>query len=177
MSKRSYVQLTSEQKNELRRLTQRANRRIKAFMKEYEKEGLAIIPKEVSGGIQHRSQWATDKYALSRSTKFESEHAFKQHMRFLRQFENPTIRPTVSQYRKVQREKVKKAVVTSLGRDLTVEQVRTIDKMDLGKMSDFWHTFSDVSRRLGVRYSSTAAMETTLELFNEDLEGAFYSSL
>ncbi len=175
--KPTYVKLSAEQKNELRRLTQRANRRIAAFQKEYEKSGLSIIPHEVSGGIQHRSQWASEKYALSRSTKFVTEQAYIRHMRFLRTFEVPTIRPTVTQYRKVQAEKLKKAVETSLGIPTQKKQDEVIDKMTLGEMSNFWHTFSDVSRRLGVRYSSAAAMEDALELFDEDLSGAFSRSL
>ena len=175
--KPTYIKLSSDQKNELRRLTQKANRRISAFAKEYEKKGLTIIPREVSGGIQHKSQWATDKYAISRSTKFETERAFREHMRWLRQFDNANIRPTVTEYKKVQQRKLKQAVETSLGQALTPEQKKAIDKMGLGEMADFWRRFSDVSRRLGVRYSSTAAMEMTLELFDEDLDHAFNSAL
>ena len=44
-----YVKLTSAQKDEIRRLTQLANRRIKFALKEYERSGGTVLPKEVVG--------------------------------------------------------------------------------------------------------------------------------
>ena len=160
--------LTPEEKNELRRLTQMANRRIKAFMLEYEKAGLSIIPKEVSGGIQTRAQWATEKYALSRSTKFANEEAFRAHLRWLRQFENPAIRPRVREYTKVQRKKTIEAYKTIMG-DIDEATIKKINKMSLAELTKFWQKFSDRARRLGLQYSSDAMAEfMENELYEED---------
>lgn len=165
--KPEYIKLTNEQKKELRRLTQLANRRIAAFTKEYEKYGLSIIPYEVSGGIQTRKQWATEKYAISRSTKFKSEIEFKKHMQWLRQFENPVIRETVTSYTKTQQKKTLQAMETALG-GVTDEQRRMIESMSAGELALFWDTFSDIANRKGVQYSSDATLYQTWELFNED---------
>lgn len=165
MAKRSIYELTAEQKEEIRRLTQLANRRIKAFTKEYEKYGLEIIPHEVSGGIQLRDQWHTPKTPLSRSVRFSTEREYRERLRFLRTFEQ--IRPNVTQFTKIQQRKTIDAVTSSLGR-LTHEEKAQIEDMDLGQLAKFWQKFSDESRRLGLQYSSEAAMQATLEFFNED---------
>ena len=167
--KPEYIKLTTEQKNELRRLTQLANRRIAAFTKEYEKHGLSIIPYEVSGGIQTREQWHTEKYAISRSTKFKSEIDFKRHMRWLKQFENPLIRENVTLYTRTQRVKTLRAMETALG-GVTDEQREMIERMSAGELALFWDTFSNVANRKGVQYSSDSALSQTWELFNEDKE-------
>ena len=160
--------LTPEEKNELRRLTQLANRRIKAFMVEYEKAGLSIIPKEVSGGIQTRQQWATEKYAISRSTKFANEEAFRAHLRWLRQFEKPAIRPTLTEYTKVQRKKTIEAYKTIMG-DIDEGTIKKINKMSLAELTKFWQKFSDRARQLGLQYSSDAMAELMeTELYEED---------
>ena len=160
--------LTQEEKNELRRLTQMANRRIKAFMQEYEKAGLSIIPKEVSGGIQTRAQWATEKYAISRSTKFANEEAFRAHLRWLKQFEKPAIRPRVTEYTKAQRAKTIEAYKTIMG-GINEATAKKIEKMSLTDLTKFWKDFSDRARKLGPKYSSDAmAILMEDELFEED---------
>ena len=160
--------LTAYEKNELRRLTQMANRRIKAYMVEYEKAGLSIIPKEVSGGIQTREQWASEKYAISRSTKFANEQAFRSHLNWLRQFEKPAIRPRVTEYTKVQKAKTIEAYKTIMG-NINEETVKKIEKMSLPELSKFWKKFSDRARKLGTQYSSDA-MQVLMEneLYAED---------
>jgi len=160
--------LTAYEKNELRRLTQMANRRIKKYMEEYEKAGLSIIPKEVSGGIQTREQWASEKYALSRSTKFANEEAFRSHLKWLRQFERSTVRPRFTEYTKTQKIKTIEAYKTIMG-DINEETVKRIEKMSLPELSKFWKKFSDRARKLGVQYSSDA-MQVLMEneLYAED---------
>ena len=142
--------LTAYEKNELRRLTQMANRRIIAYMVEYEKAGLSIIPKEVSGGIQTREQWATEKYAISRSTKFANEQAFRSHLNWLKQFERPAIRPRVTEYTKTQKLKTIEAYKTIMG-DINEETIKKIEKMSLPELTKFWKKFSDRARRLGTQ--------------------------
>lgn len=174
--KAEYIKLTNKQKDEIRRLTQLANRRIAAFTKEYEKHGLSIIPYEVSGGIQTREQWATEKYAISRSTKFKSEIDFKRHMRWLKQFENPVIRETVTRYTRTQRIKTLQAMETALG-GITDEQRQMIESMSAGELALFWDTFSDVANRKGAQYSSDAVLYQTWELFNEDKEATIKKAM
>lgn len=160
--------LTPEQKNELRRLTQMANRRIKAYMQEYEKAGLSIIPKEVGGGIQTRSQWASEKYAISRSTKFANEEAFKAHLKWLSQFEKSAIRPRVTEYTKTQRTKTMEAYETIMG-GINEATAKKIEKMSLTDLTKFWKKFSDRARKLGTKYSSDAmAILMEDELYEED---------
>ncbi len=145
-----------------------ANRRIKKYMVEYEKAGLSIIPKEVSGGIQTREQWATEKYALSRSTKFANEQAFRSHLNWLKQFERPAIRPRFTEYTKTQKIKTIEAYKTIMG-DINEETVKKIEKMSLPELTKFWKKFSDMARRLGIQYSSDA-MQVLMEneLYAED---------
>ena len=142
--------LTAYEKNEMRRLTQKANMRIIAYMVEYEKAGLSIIPKEVSGGIQTREQWATEKYAISRSTKFANEQAFRSHLNWLKQFEKPAIRPRVTEYTKTQKLKTIEAYKTIMG-DINEETIKKIEKMSLPELTKFWKKFSDRARRLGTQ--------------------------
>ncbi len=166
-SRDDLYKLTVEQKKELRRLTQLANRRIKAFTEVYEKEGLEIIPYEVSGGIQTRDQWHSENYALSRSTKFSSRKAFNEHMRFLRSFEHR--RENVTEYTKTQRHKTAKAIRTSLGVRQGKKLVDEISKMNVAQMKKFWNEFENRARALGVSYSSDAVMDQMLELYSEDV--------
>ena len=174
--KPEYIKLSNKQKDEIRRLTQLANRRIAAFTREYEKHGLSIIPYEVSGGIQTREQWFTEKYAISRSTKFKSEIDFKRHMRWLKQFENPLIRENVTLYTRAQRVKTLRAMETALG-GVTNEQREMIERMSAGELALFWDTFSDVANRKGVQYSSDSALSQTWELFNEDKEATIKKAI
>lgn len=176
MAKDSQYRLTQDQKNELRRLTQKANRRIKAYMKEYEKEGLTIIPFEESGGIQTKEQWATERTPISRSTKFGSEQAFKKHMAWLKQFDNPAKTQPVSEYTKAQRKKTIKAIETSIG-NIAPREKQIVNEMSAADLSKFWDKFSERAKKLGIRYSSNAAMEGVLELYKEDRENLINKTL
>src|SRR5690554_4092627 len=114
----TYYKLSKAQKEEIRRLTQRANRRILGAHKQYAKAGKEIAPREVTGGIQTRDQWETQQNPLSRSTRFASEKEYKDRMKFLRTFDRgPASRPTMTQYTKIQKTKVKTAVKYALGVD------------------------------------------------------------
>lgn len=166
MSKTLY-KLTQEQRAEHKRLTQFANRRIMAFTKEYEKKGLEIIPHSVSGGIQTRDQWHSEKMPMSRSIKFASEKAFKEHMRFLKTFENPTIRENVTDYTKSQRTKTLLAVQTATG-SITKEEVDLINDLGTADLAKFWQKFSEIAARMSVEYSSDEVMSATIEFFKED---------
>ena len=58
-----YIKLTAQQKDEIRRLTQLANRRIRNAFKAYEKEGKRVVPLEIVGKpeLQTREGWHTEK--------------------------------------------------------------------------------------------------------------------
>lgn len=172
----NYINLTTKEKNELRRLTQKANRQIKQFDKMMRKEGLQISPNQPTGGIQHRSQWETEKNPLSRSTKFSDKSEFKQRMRWLRTFDSEVVRPKYTEYSLVERDKLKQAIETSLGTDLDEGTNNNIDNMGLGKLKKFWDKFSNISARLGLQYSSGQAMAQTVEFFKEDLQGVIENS-
>lgn len=167
---KNHIELNKAQKEEIRRLTQLANRRIKAAFKVYEKEGMAVVPKDVTGNIQLREQWASDKYAISRSVKFASQKEYREQLHFLRQFE--VMRPGIKEYTQVQREKTLAAMETSLGTDVPADMVKKVNKLSAPQLSKFWNSFSDKAVKLGAKYSSNAAMEATLmEFFPEDIGG------
>lgn len=167
-----YVKLSAEQKEEIRRLTQLANRRIKQAFKVYEAEGRKIAPKDVTGGIQTREQWASKNYALSRSVRFESEKEYRKQLHFLRQFE--FMRPTMTEYTEVQREKTLQGMQTVLGDDVEIpkEVKEAISKANAPQLSKFWKAFSDKAARMGMKYSSNeAATAAMTEVFLEDVQG------
>lgn len=164
-----YITLTAEQKSEVRRLTQLANRRIKSAQKVYSKESMEILPSEVVGEYQIKEKWNTGKTPISRSVKFESQKEYRKQLKHLRSFE--VSRPNIKEYTQVQREKTKEAVETSLGIEPTKELSQRIDKMTAPELSNFWNKFSDKASKLGIIYSSDQAMQQTLdEIFPEDLE-------
>ena len=72
-----YVNLTAQQKDEIRRLTQLANRRIKFAEKEYKRAGGSVLPREVVGDLQIKEKWATPNTPISRSVRFESEKDYR----------------------------------------------------------------------------------------------------
>lgn len=170
-------QLTDRQKDEIRRLTQLANRRIRSATKQYEAEGQEIVPREVAGHIQTRDKWHSDKNPLSRSVKFESKEAYKERLEFLRSFDPKSKsrqeqKKTITEYKKIQQEKTLSAVETSLGVDVPAEMEKEISKMSAPELRDFWEKFSENASRKGLQYSSEAVMQETMQEFfpSEDLQ-------
>lgn len=168
-----YVKLTPQQKDEIRRLTQLANRRIKAAERAYSKAGHRVIPREIAGDYQVKERWATKNTPISRSVKFESQKEYRKQLQFLRSFE--VTRPGIKEYTNIQREKVGMAVKSSLGPEVSFALIEEkLAKLTAPQLAEFWNTFSDKASRLGMNYSSEAVMEQTfVELFPEDL----YSTL
>lgn len=165
---KKYIQLTPQQKDEIRRLTQKANRRILAFYKEYEKHGLSILPYEPTGGIQTKQQWETRKYPLSRSVKFESVKEYRKRLAFLRSFDRPGIRPTLTEYKSIAQTRLTTAINSILGQ--VPDEVRAyIEALSPAEIQRFWNKFSEVSSKAGLQYSSDGALIETLELFDEDM--------
>ena len=165
---RKYIQLTPEQKDEIRRLTQKANRRILAFYREYKKHGLDILPFEPTGGIQTKQQWETRKYPLSRSTKFKSVQEYKKRIAFLRSFDRPGLRPTLTEYKEIARTRLLTAINSILGQ--VPDEVRAyVESLSPAQIQKFWDKFSEVSSKAGLQYSSEGALVETLELFDEDM--------
>ena len=166
-----YIKLTAQQKDEIRRLTQLANRRIRNAFKAYTREGKRVVPFEIVGKseLQTKEGWHTEKTPLSRSVKFTSQKEYRQHLQWLRQFE--LTRPGIKEYTEIQREKVAQAVATSLGGEYSFNEVmKRLEKMTAPQIADFWDKFSENARRKGLQYSSEAVMvETFQELFPEDL--------
>jgi hypothetical protein len=168
--KAGYTIKDKDAKEEFRRLTQFANRRIAAAFKEYEKEGFRVVPADVTGGLSTRQDWYSDKYALSRSIKFANEKEYKKHLHWLRQFEH--IRPTIGEYTDVQRTKTLDAIETTLGMDVPEQLAKTIAKASAPQLSRLWKEFNRKVVRQGFRYSSNDAMSAALlEIFPEDVTG------
>lgn len=168
MSKK-HIDLNAAQKEEIRRLTQLANRRIKAAERAYAKEGKTVLPKEVVGDFQIKEKWNTKATPLSRSVKFADQKEYRKHLQFLRSFE--VSRPGIKEYTQVQRDKTLDAVRSSLGIDVPKDLEKKISKMSAPKLSEFWNAYSDKASKMGMKYSSEAAMATTLnEFFPEDME-------
>ena len=156
-----YIKLSAAEKEEVRRLTQKANRRIKAFLKMYEQAGYKTIPKEVTSGlqVQSRQQFQTDKYAISRSVKFESRADFKKHMKMLKQFDpgRADSIPTVREYNKVQQKKILTAFETA-GVDPSSDLKKRIAKMTAPDISKFWKDYGRMGQRKAMEYSSEGIM-------------------
>jgi hypothetical protein len=164
-----YIDLNRAQKEEIRRLTQLANRRIKATERAYRKAGKEVLPHEVVGQYQIKEQWNTKSTPISRSVKFESHKEYRKQLQFLRSFE--ISRPGIKEYTQVQQHKTMQAIEHSLGMDVPDELAKKIEKMSAPELADFWKTFSDKSAKLGIKYSSNSAMEQTMsEIFPEDLK-------
>ena len=167
---KKYIDLTASQKDEIRRLTQLANRRIKNAEKAYRKEGRTVLPSEVVGGYQVKEKWNTKATPISRSVKFQTQKEYRQQLKFLRSFE--VTRPGIKEYTQIQREKTKDALDTSFGDMVSDSLMKKIDSMSAPQLSDFWKRFSDKSAKLAFQYSSSAAMAETLqEFFPEDMSG------
>lgn len=165
--KQQYIELTPAQKDELRRLTQLANRRIKAAERAYRKAGREVLPREVVGDFQIKEQWHTPDTPISRSIKFTSYREFRRHMQMLREFER--LRPGIKEYTTVQREKTLIAIESALGVNVPPELEAEILKMSAPQLADFWERFSNKASKMGIKYSSDAVMTDTLqEFFPED---------
>lgn len=164
-----YIKLTPEQKDEIRRLTQFANRRIKAAYKEYRKYDMEVLPSEVTGDIQIREQWHTKNTPLSRSVKFTSLKEYRKHLNYLRSFER--MRPTIREYTTTQRTKTLQAVETSLGLNVPKTLGDKLNQLSAPELSRFWNRFASKASKLGIKYSSEQAMLATLtEFFPEDMD-------
>lgn len=166
------VKLTERQKDEIRRLTQKANRRILQAFKEYEKHGREIPPAKVTGGIQTYEQWETAKLPLSRSTQFATEAEYRERLRFLRSFDmGQAARPTMTEYTNIEREKIRVAMRHILGTDPGAKLEKQLGRMSAPQLAEFWERFEENANRKGVQYSSDAVMAETLEeFFQEDLD-------
>lgn len=164
------VQLNPAQKEEIRRLTQLANRRIKNVEKAYLAEGKTVLPKELVADFQIHETWQTKANPLSRSVKFATEKDYNDQLRLLRSFE--TSRPGIKEYTNVQREKTSIAIQTAMGLDeLPPGFQKKLNKMTAPSLADFWNKFSEKAARMGATYSSLSAMQETVEeFFPEDAQ-------
>lgn len=171
--KKNYVDLNSTQKEEIRRLTQLANRRIKAATKAYHAAGKDVVPKEMVGPYQVIEQWHARNTPMSRSVKFESHKAYREHLKFLRSFDKKApgeSRPGIREYTKVQREKTLLALETSLGIEPPAKIQQQVKKLNAVQLAEFWNKFSNISAKMVQKYASDAAIiETLSEFFPEDI--------
>ena len=161
----------------VRRLTQKANRRITQAFKIYEETGKYRIPGSITGGrITTRDDWETEKYPLSRKITFDSEAAFQKHLAWLQRFDLPEARgglPTMTEYQHIQGNKILQAMQTALGGaapydmppEIMEQMYKTIMNMSAPEQTDFWNTFSKRSQKMLNHYSSKAAMEQALNEF------------
>ena len=160
-------QLTKAQKDEIRRLTQFANRRIISARNRYKAGGKVVLPSDVVGHFQLQDSWLTAKTPISRSTKFNGEKEYRDQLRMLKQFEQ---RDDVWTYTGVQRIKTLNAIETSLGVPVTQELADRINNMSATQLSDFWNIFSTKASR-HLPYSSGDNMTQTLQdYFQEDID-------
>lgn len=170
-----YINLTAQEKDEIRRLTQLANRRIKFAEKEYKRSGGDVLPREVVGDLQIKEKWATPNTPISRSVKFQSEKEYRKQLQFLRSFDPKATkqgaRPSISQYTLIQRDKTRNAIETSFGQEVSGAIDDKITRMTAPQLSEFWNTFANKSAKLGLKYSSGDAIRQTItELFPEDAD-------
>lgn len=164
-----YIKLSKAQKEEIRRLTQLANRRIKAAERAYRKAGKTVLPKDVVGDYQIKEKWNTKTTPISRSIKFDSQKDYRRKLHELRRFEFG--RPGIKEYTAVQQNKTAQAVETALGQPPTADLLRKLDNMTAPELANFWNLFSRKASRAGLKYSSNAVMIDTLqELYPEDIQ-------
>ena len=161
----------------LRRLTQKANRRITQAFKIYEETGKYRIPGAITGGrITTKDDWSSEKYPLSRKITFDSEASFQKHLEWLQRFDLPEARgglPTMTESQHIQGNKILKAMQTALGGatpydmppEIMEQMYKTIMNMSAPEQTDFWNTFSKRSQKMLNHYSSKAAMEQSLNEF------------
>lgn len=166
-----YYKLTPKQKDEIRRLTQQANRRIRRAMKVFEKAGHDIVPREIAGRHQTRDTWHTEKTPISRSVRFESEEAYRRQLSYLRTFDPQRgERPGIREYTKVQRAKTIEAIETATGEPPSPKLQRKIQSMSAPELDEFWWDFDRRATRMGAQYSSNAVMNALLQdYFPEDI--------
>lgn len=165
--------LNKDQAKELKRLTQKANRRIKSYMTVYEEGGHAVLPYKYTGGfdVQAKQQWTGATTPLSRSTKFASEKEYKQYINTLkRKFDNertPEYVPTVRQSMKLEHSKLSQALDTA-----GIKPNRqAIKKMSLMDTKAFWDKFNERAVSKGLLYSSDQVLsEMVGELGAEQTE-------
>lgn len=161
----------------IRRLTQKANRRITQAFKIYEETGKYRIPGAITEGrITTREDWASEKYPLSRSIVFESEKAFQKHLAWLQRFDLPEARgglPTMTEYQNIQGNKILLAMQTALGGatpydmppEIMEHMYKAIMNMSAPEQTDFWKAFQKRGQKLLDKFSSKAAMEQALNEF------------
>ena len=161
----------------IRRLTQKANRRITQAFKIYEETGKHRIPGAITEGrITTREDWASEKYPLSRSIVFESEKAFQKHLAWLQRFDLPEARgglPTMTEYQHIQGNKILLAMQTALGGaapydmppEIMEHMYKAIMNMSAPEQTDFWKAFQKRGQKLLDKFSSKAAMEQALNEF------------
>lgn len=165
----SKLRLTAEEKDEIRRLTQFANRRIKAAHKVYSQAGKDLTPNEVVGGIQDKSQWHTSTTPLSRSVVFEDRAEYRRKLAFLRSFENR--RPTIKTYTEGLADRTITAMETGLEMELPSQLKTKIAKMTAPEIDDFWKSFERRAVRMEANYESNQVMGATFkEYFQEDYD-------
>lgn len=162
-----FIALNKAQKEEIRRLTQFANRRIRNAHKVYSQEGGTVVPREVVGDYQIKEKWHTSDTPLSRSIQFKSQAEYRKQLKFLQSFERE--RPGIKEYTAHQREKTIIALETSMGEEVPEELAKMISKLSAPQLSAFWKKYSDKSSKLGLKYSSGDAMDQAIvEFFSED---------
>lgn len=169
---------TKSQADTIRRLTQKANRRIKQAFTLYENAGKNRIPGALTGGVVTvREDWATEKYPLSRKVTFASEKAFQAQMAWLKKFDIPEVKgglPTMTEFSQIQTNKIILAMQTSFGGGPTMYDMppeimqhmyKVIGNMSAPEQTEFWKAFSKRGQKLLDKYSSKAAMEQALNEF------------
>lgn len=163
--------ITKQEYKELRRLTLKANRRIKSYEKIYREAGKNIIPYEVVGDkdLQTREGWLTKSSPLSSAkSQFKDEQSFREHMRYLRTFDNEALRPTPTAYRKGKQGVTLSALNTVFDDDVPAAVKNKIMKMDLIEITDFWEDYEDRANKLGMNYSSQAVISSMLDEFTKE---------
>src|SRR5690606_876804 len=111
---------------------------------------------------------------LSRTVVFASKQEYEKQMKFLKSFDPKAqgqTRPNMKQYTKIQRSKTAQAMQSTLGMDVPISILEKVNELTAPQLSEFWKTFSAKSSKLGVKYSSEAAMQETMnELYPEDIK-------
>lgn len=163
------VNLTPAQKDEIRRLTQFANRRILAVAREYKYGGMDVLPRELVGEYQIKEKWFSEKTPISRSVKFDSMQDYRRQLNKLRAYE--VQRDDIWTYTRVQKEKTLQAMESSLGREIPPDLQNKVNSLSAPGLSNFWNNFSNKASRLGTQYSSNSAMINAMEdFFQEDID-------
>lgn len=168
---------TPREWKEYTKLTDRANRRIKAAAEEFGKYNTDILPYDLTGDWQMKQDWKTEKQPISKSKgQFNSRAEFRVQLSKVRKLASPT-GDTITTYLKKQTDKTILGIRSAIG-VMTPELEGHIRLMNPIQQNRFWAKYHYRSREMGNSFSSDALLTQMIkELLPEDIYSIVQDSI